>query len=440
MNDRPAEEGPGKGAGELSTRDGAAGEIREELLESMERYQIHFSLTRDVMYTIDASLCITSVSPSVHTVLGYTPDELVGKCFTEFEIMAPESVELALENAWKVLSGESRRGDILVYLAKNGERVYGEVSGVPLYRDGKVESIVSVARDITPRLKMQECLRQSEARFRAVFDTAQDCIFIKDRTLRYISVNAYMTHLLGLPEEKIIGQYDSDLFGAETGSFLRRIDLQVIAGEISREENALPIQGQTMTFHVVRVPMRDGSGEITGLCGIARNITERKRVEQELRAKEQQLELQAGNLAEINTALKVLLDHRDQERRKMQEDLVTRARTLIYPYLDKLGNEGLGARAGVYLEIVRANLDELITQYAQGTPSRYRELTPMEITVADLIKQGKTTKEIACLLNVSAHAVSFHRTNLRRKLGLDHRSVNLRSHLLNHEPGDGSDR
>lgn len=440
MNDRPADEAPGKGAGQLSSGSGSAGVSREDLFESMERYQIHFSLTRDVMYTIDASLRITSVSPSVHTVLGYTPDDLVGKRFTELDVLAPESVQPALENAWKVLSGESRRGDIFAYLAKSGERVYGEVSGVPLYRDGKVESIVSVARDITPRLKMEECLRQSEARFRAVFDSAQDCIFIKDRTLRYISVNAYMLRMLGLPEEKIQGRYDSDIFGAKTGALMRRIDLKVIAGEISRDESTLTIQGQTMIFHVVKVPMRDGSGNITGLCGIARNITERKRFEQELRAKEQQLEHQAGNLAEINTALKVLLDHRDQERRKMQEDLVARARTLIYPYLDKLGRAGLGGRAAVYLEIVRANLDELIAQYAQGTPFRYRELTPMEITVADLIKQGKTTKEIACLLNVSVHAVSFHRTNLRRKLGLDHRSANLRSHLLSDEPENGSDR
>lgn len=437
MTDRPADERPGTGVHQLSVRPETAGASREELLESLERYQIHFSLTRDVIYTIDASLRITIVSPSVQTVLGYTPEELVGRRFTEFDIVAPESMPLAMENARKVLSGESLRGDILVYLAKNGERVYGEVSGVPLYRNGRVESIVSVARDITPRMKMQECLQQSEARFRAVFDSAQDCIFIKDRTLRYIAVNPYMTDLLGLSAKEIMGRYDSDLFGIENGAVLRRIDLKVIAGEISREENTLSIRGQTMTFHVVRVPMRDGSGNITGLCGIARNITERKRFEQELRAKEQQLELQAGNLAEINTALKVLLDHRDRERRKMQEDLVKRARMLIYPYLDKLGREDLGDRAGVYLEIIRSNLDELLSQFVQGTPSLYLQLTPMEATVADLVKQGKTTKEIACLLNVSVHAVSFHRANLRRKLGIHHRREGLRTHLLNPKTGDG---
>jgi PAS domain S-box-containing protein len=410
-----------------------------ELVESLERYQIHFSLTTDVIYTLDAQLRATSVSPGVEAVLGYSPDELVGRPFPDLHVLAPEYLEAALMDIVRVFSGESVYSSIYQFITKKGGRVFGEVSGVPLVRDGEVTAVISVARDITGRLEMEKSLRESEWRFRTVFDSAQDCIFIKDATLRYIFVNPFMTRLFGLSALEILGKYDADLFGVQTGSRLRETDRRVIAGGIVKEENELMIGGEALTFHVIKVPMLDGSGNVNGLCGIARNITERKKFEQELHAKEKQLELQAGNLKEINTALKVLLDHRDQERKKVKEDIVSHAETLLYPYLDRLRDAGLGGQFGVYLDIIRANLDELISPCIEGPPAGYRGLTPMEITIADLVKQGKTTKEISGLLNVSSHAVSFHRANIRRKLKLLHTKANLRSHLLQPDAGQEKD-
>ncbi len=145
---------------------------------------------------------------------------------------------------------------------------------------GAIESI----RDITDRKISEEALRESEERFRAIFNTAEDSIFIKDRSLKYVQVNTAMERLLGLPASELIGKTDRELFGAEAGALVNKADLLVLTGEINRDVHIIPVKGKPTTFQAIKVPMRCSSGEITGLCGIARDITDLKRTEEALKA------------------------------------------------------------------------------------------------------------------------------------------------------------
>ncbi len=134
-------------------------------------------------------------------------------------------------------------------------------------------------------------------------------------------------------------------------------------------------------------------------------------------------------LAESNTALKVLLEHRDSERKNFEENVITHIDTLITPYLQLLQETVLDSRQNALLETVKANLREVTAPFSATLYSRALGLTRREMETAALIKTGKTNQEIAGLLNISERAVSFHRQNLRKKLGLLGQKVNLVAYL-----------
>jgi len=141
----------------------------------------------------------------------------------------------------------------------------------------------TLRREIEERKRAEDALRESREWFRAIFETAEDSIFIKDRHLRYTLVNPTMERLFGVPASQLLEKSDEELFGDEAGAHIREVDSCVLRGEIIDEEHTKPLAGVPTTFHVIKVPIRDNSGEIIGLCGIARDITERKQAEDALR-------------------------------------------------------------------------------------------------------------------------------------------------------------
>jgi PAS domain S-box-containing protein len=122
-----------------------------------------------------------------------------------------------------------------------------------------------------------EALHGSEERFQAMFEGAEDAIYIKDRDLRLTHVNPSMARIFSRPASSLVGLRTDDLFPKEVALHVRGIDLRVLAGEIVEEERTLPVGGTSITFSILTVPLRDTTGAITGLCGVCRDITDWKR-------------------------------------------------------------------------------------------------------------------------------------------------------------------
>lgn len=93
----------------------------------------------------------------------------------------------------------------------------------------------------------------------------------------------------------------------------------------------------------------------------------------------------------------------------------------------------MNQRQKIYLGIIQTNLDQILSAFTRDFSSIYYNLTPQEIQIANLIKQGRTTKEIAEIMALSLKTIEFHRTNIRKKLGLNTRKDNLRTHLLSYQ-------
>jgi len=159
-------------------------------------------------------------------------------------------------------------------------------------------------------------------------------------------------------------------------------------------------------------------------------IEERKLIENSLRQKEQELSLQTVNLQETNTALKILLNQRVRDKEDTEAMMMANIKDLILPYIEKLKNTRLDERQKTCLERLDENLSGIASPCLQTMSAQFKHLTPMQIQIADLVKAGKSTKEIADLLNLSDRAIEFHRNSLRSKLGLKNKKQNLRSYLL----------
>ena len=136
----------------------------KELKILEERYRLSFENVTDVIYTIDTDLNVLSMSPSVERVLGYKPEDFIGRSVTDLgKIFTPESFEQAVADAVLILKGDSITATIYQFIAKDGTIKYGEVSGSPIMRDGKIIGMISVARDITERKLAEEEIRKLNA-------------------------------------------------------------------------------------------------------------------------------------------------------------------------------------------------------------------------------------------------------------------------------------
>ncbi len=162
---------------------------------------------------------------------------------------------------------------------------------------------------------------------------------------------------------------------------------------------------------------------------MAANEQLKKEIEKRNQVKES-LEKKTRNLEELNTTLKVLLKNREEDKAEIEENILFNVRELLMPYLEKLRRSGLNNRQKAYVGIIKSNLDDIVSPFGPNLSPRYLKFTPTEIQVANLVKQSKSTKDIADLLNLSPRTIEFHRNNIRKKTGIKNKKVNLRTYLL----------
>jgi PAS domain S-box-containing protein len=178
--------------------------IEAALHENEEKYRIHFSLSNDVMFHWDNQFRIKGVSPNVERILGYRPEELVGKQFHELNVLDPADLEEAMENALLLLSGKKVYSSIFRFITKDGAGKFGELSEVPIIRDGKVVEVISVAREITERIEILESLREREETAQALLNACTDSLILLDPSGTVLALNDTAARILGKTVSEIL--------------------------------------------------------------------------------------------------------------------------------------------------------------------------------------------------------------------------------------------
>lgn len=185
------------------------------------------------------------------------------------------------------------------------------------------------------------------------------------------------------------------------------------------------------TREVLEAQVRARTMEITKTNEeLQREIDERRATENVLRDREGELKMEKENLEEANTALKVLLKRRELDKRTLEEQVMHNINRLVHPYLRKIKKECADSRHADYLGIVESNLDDITCNFSRRLTLGVYGLSTSELKVANLIRQGKKTRDIAHLLGLSPRTVDAYRQSIRKKLRIRNKRINLRTFLM----------
>jgi PAS domain S-box-containing protein len=279
--------------------------------------------------------------------------------------------------------------------------------------------------------KAEEKLKTAYELLLSLFEATPNPIHVSDRDGQITLVNNSWQDIVGLNREQVLGRRFDDIFPETIARKFKRGNRSILRTgvPIEREEWIEGPNG-ARCFHTTKFPLQDSSGQIVSVGSISVDVTTRRRIQQELTKREAEVRGKSRQLGEMNTALRVLLRQREEDAKELEERIVSNVKELVLPYIQKLKKMHLGQAQMSYVEIIETHLNDITAPLLRRVVSQFPHMTAREIQVAILVKDNKTNKEIADILNVSVNAVEIHRYNLRKKLGIRHKKMNLRSYLL----------
>jgi len=273
---------------------------------------------------------------------------------------------------------------------------------------------------------------EKEQRFQNVVELTNDWVWEIDEEIAFTHITESISDLLGYRPEEVLGKTPFDFMEPEEarriGAVIRPI-MEARKNYTFMESRFIHKNGHKVITEASGNPIYDDTGRFIGYRGIVRDITARKQAEEQLKKREEELREKTIRLEEVNNALKTLLKHRDENKKELENKILSNINELVLPYVAKLKETPLDAYQQVYVEIIETNLNDILSPFLLKITSKYLSFTPKEIQVATLIKEGKHTKEIARVMKVGKGAVDLHRHHIRNKLGLNNKKVNLRSYL-----------
>jgi PAS domain S-box-containing protein len=400
--------------------------IETSLLEAEQKVHSLIETTSDWIWEVDLYGNYTYASPKVKDILGYDASEIVGEQIYAF--MPDEEIETSKEFFESMCQRpEPFSGRKITQIRKDGDRVIIEINGAPVYdKNGELSGFCGCDKDMTHKVMAEEFLRESEERYRNLFENTQAGVFraALDGS-EFFDVNKKFADIFGYSVEEIQTK-PSPLSSNGSTDFAGMF--QQLAEEKSVEDHeieAVTKDGEKITcIASVKPFFRQGYVE-----GTIVDISNRKKIENALRERETELDLKNESLEEMNAALRVLLKKREEDKKELEEKVILNVQRLLIPFMDKLENSRLDERQHSYVSILRSNLEDIVTPFSRSLTSKNLKLTPAEIQISNLVKQGRPTKEIAQLLNLSTTTIETHRRNIRKKFGLNNRKQNLRTYL-----------
>jgi PAS domain S-box-containing protein len=342
---------------------------------------------------------------------GYEPDYPRSKFVEQVE---KKSVVMGLESAWV-------RNDGSTLYVRESARAIRDSDGQTIYYEGTVE-------DITEQKMASQQLQEAHDRLNATLNALPDLMFEVDQHGTIVDFRAPDPAILYTVPGEFLGKKVPDCIPKPAAvTIMRTIKKAVRTGKESGATYSLQVDGRTNWFELSLAIKGEEKDRNRHFIALVRNITDRKETENELRRTTQELETERTELTEKNIALKQILDHIAREKEDYRRRLAQNLERALRPLLRKLGSKA--SASGRDIEELEASLLALVDKESGSFQSRFDKLTPREKEICEMIVKGFSSKEISDSLIVSPATIHKHREQIRKKLGITNKSINLNSYL-----------
>jgi PAS domain S-box-containing protein len=415
---------------------------KENLLKSEKKFASLFHLNPNPMSITDIDTGIfIDVNKACSIWTGYPREKLIGASANDLKLWVNPHDR---ENIIGALKADAEL-DVQEYMIrlKNGQ-IRNVLFSARIIEIDQEKYLLSLLHDITGRKQAEEALRETLQLFFDIIDFLPDATFAVDLLGKIIAWNRAVEDLTGVKKEDMLGKgnyeyalpfYNKrrpilvDLVLSSNKKIERNYDVFTKEqGRVILAETTLSIRGRKVFIGGKASPLYDSKGEIVGAIESVRDITDRKQYEDAIKKREAELEAKTYELEDMNSALRVLLKQREYDRKRFEEEILTNMKVLVSPYLEKLKAQLPAGKNPDHIRVLETNLKEIVSPFVRTLSTTYSGLTNREIQIANLIREEKTTKEIANLLNISESAVNVNRYRIRRKLKMA-RQNNLRMYL-----------
>ncbi len=268
-------------------------EVKKELDKSKERFKTFFESNPDPAFILDTDGKFVNVNEELCTLVNLEEDELVGKHFRDFDLIEEESMERALKNFERRIRGKDVDPYTVELTLNSGEPVCIEVNADLLEENGETSGVLAIGRDVTERKKWEKALRTSEKRFRQLFELNPDPAFLMDPEGVLVEVNEALCDVIGYEKEEIVGKKveNLDILIEDTREKITENLGKILDG---KDVPSFTIKVETKSGETrigeVNHTLFEENGEVVGVLGIARDITERKRSKEKLRKTKERFE------------------------------------------------------------------------------------------------------------------------------------------------------
>ncbi|MCM2284991.1 MAG: PAS domain S-box protein [Desulfobacula sp.] len=301
------------------------------------------------------------------------------------------------------------------------------LNSMPLDATDLSAGVIFTALDITESKQTEKALRESEERLKIAGKASYDLIYEWNTANDALEWFGDIDGLLGYEKGEILRNiaawlglmHEEDRPLLKTAVEFHRTETASIHYEYRLRHR----DGTYRYFHDHGLPQLNEKGRPYKWLGVCTDITDRKRYEEDRKQK-------AAELENTNTALNILLKKRDKDKQEMEKKISANHDLIILPFLSKLRKSLSDNHQKQLLGILETGLKEILSPFAKKLSDPLIMLTPTEIQIASMIKQGLINKEIAQTLQCSIRTIDTHRANIRKKLALKNKKLNLRSYLL----------